>query len=1674
MPPMPGDPNLKPFLSSGDGNSKARQYSSLKFQENFGAKQKIRVASEALKDQGWDDCVTALQYVLNEPSDSFIEMKEKDANGRDIVKSVSVRFEAYTLLQSMPEEGLTRYEDANGNAARELLNKAIETGRQEYLQEAANKYLHTKAGSEANEMLATVLLDRGQYFMAALRFEKQLQLNPKRFKVNDATLFKTALAYRRAGESKKAETAWKAFETKLKAQGGGLQVGKKLLALETLTRIYESTPKSEMYHPFDWPSIAGNLANSAQAAGSPPVIDQHLWRRDLFDSSEGPTPGGTDAKNYITNSIPKNDGAILPGSYPIAANKILIYRTPSDLRAVYLTENGKNKPGDICWVADYLDGPLGVVLDDPKTRTQTTNWIQEYMRTPGFSSVLYENTLVNSLSTDHQYIYCVDDLSVPALPNVFANNPNMGFNPNMNIPNLPERVKEMVLENTLLGFQFDGRVYFSLGGGSIRANKHPEASDKLRKDPFNESHFLGPPISIANKLYVLNEKNPGAAQMHGESELRLVCLDPSKVVDAQPHVVDIQPLGTIRTNDRVTHNPARRTNAAFLAYSDGILVCPTHTGEILGIDLLSKSLIWSFAYRDQAFPNTPVVPPNMRFQPQQLHLPAYVPNWKSAPPVIHDGKVVFTAPDSQFIHCFNLRDGSYRWSKRQAPGDLYFGGIVNETVIVVGQNAVRGLALNDGTLRWSVNTGDAPAGRGVANKNVYFLPLVKGDLIAIDADRGMVKSRNRSQKAGSMLGNLVFSDGAVIAVNPKELIAFPQLMAKLELANAELDKAPKNPNNLFIRGELFLADGQVQKAVDDFHTALKNSPTPDLTTRIKNRLYDGLSDLLQTDFNQASARYLEEFESLCSLSDDANEKEERQAHFFRIVGQGREIQGNLVDAFSLYRKFGSLPIHVQRGGIPSLEDPSQKIPVDVWLRGRISGMIAKASKEQKAPLEAKIAEEWRTVQAERKPDSIRSFINMFDVPFKVGRDARLEMADALIRENDKSLFLEAELYLNQLRGEEYRLDPTSGGKALAALAVLEERKSTTESMKQAAEYYRQLKREFPTAIVRDDKGLPKTGLDLFNDLATDKRFWPYLEESTLLWSDAKLAAREIGPSGNPLPDGVNNLMLTPDGEIPLALENARLFLNSNFANPVLRLYDLGAMRERWAINLPTHPQNQQYFAAVNAQPDVNQKNYNASRRFFKVKGNIAVVQAGVMVHGIDLENNRTLWQHSLLELPPGLVNVTFKLDADGAVEVTLTNPNNSQLRSHVGFVGMVQPSYVAFVSNRGLVVVDPLKGHIQWKKLDVSPLAHMFGDDQYICLVEPGDAGATGSVRVLRAADGQQVKLPDYAPLYRNRVAVLGRKVLSAIAGADELELKLHDLIADKTLWSVKLPKGSVTLKSDDAQWAGTLNPANGDVKVYESHSGKLLLESNVVQGRVTLQDLAKVREPLLVGDADRFYVALNQPIDGTRIEGGVVRNNFSTGLRCLPVNGWVAAFYRNDGARRIDGVDLTWKKNEMAWHSFEPVLNQWIVMDQFQQLPFLLFTSRYHEKLTNPRVGNQWMSATQSLHKVTGKGIFQPDAQPTDIYRAQFYVLKVDVKEGTISMLGNDRVVQHYVDDGRKRDNAPAVGFRSAGPMGYMPAPPPGMGVAPPIRRFPVVRPGIQVPAPVPVPLPAPAPKLK
>lgn len=1669
----PGQRIEQPFQPKGKvpppSSGTAANHSSVKITEDSRFRQVLSVGRDCIKDEEFKQAVEALQAILNEKKDYYVQVRESDVTNpqKDIVRWTSVKFEANNLIGTMKLQGLETYEAMHGAEAKAKLDEAKKNGDQELLADVAQRFCHTEAGIEANEILATLQLARGQVFTSALRFEKILAMNPEHAKVKDVTLFKAAVAFRRVGDNKNFDSTWKRLQDNL--QGKPLKVGTELFPVAKLETVINETPPIIAGNVHDWPMQGGNNLRTAQAIGSPPLMDNPLWRRPVFNDvldgfkDEDPDQAAKQHVDAAIKQVNDQNMPVLPGFFPIASQGIMVYRSHRDIRAVALKElevkdeeSGqvtKIKPGQLVWKSIPLNRSLALLLEKNNTRGKTEQWLTSFMQVPGFASFLYDNTLAGSLATDHRLVYGINDLAVPPHPQIFQ--PFAWNQPQWN----PQEMKPLLMQNELYAYDLlTGKLKWDLN----------------QDDPmFKDSHFLSMPISVGGKLYVLNEKlinpNEGAGggpfgqpgnPIGGESELRLVCIDPNKLTPSNKPVIvgDPQPLGNIVQYNRMVQDIPRRMNAVHLAFGEGVLVCPTNAGEVFGIDLMTRSLVWSYPYREHpyqqiALPGMPAQPnpfPNPK-NPGQFGTTTTISKWKTTPPAIQDGKVVFTAPDADSVHCVSLRDGKPVWRRSQAEGDLYMAGVFKGRVVIVGKNHVRALSLKDGSQVWSIHMGDMPSGQGVASKDIYYLPLKKGEILAIDIERGQVKAHNRAAVQGAAPGNLVFYEGMVLSQTTHEVMAYPQLTARLDIAKAETAKEPENMTKLTDYGELLLKDGQVSLAVESLLKVYNNKPAEALSKRVNERLFEALTDLMQVDFETASKAHLTVYDALTKVPGNEPEEQARKAKFYRLVGQGREGQGRLVEAFDMYKKFGALPSHKDTG-IPSIEDPSIKTPVNVWLRGRISGMLTKATPEQKAPLETKIAQDWEKVNASNDIDTIRSFVGMFDTPFKVGREARVRLAETIMDRNNRTDFLEAELYLHQVLGSDFRTDPSTGGRALAALALLEEKKGSIESMKLAAEYYRQLDRDFGKVAVRGTK----TGSDLLNKLAADKRFLPFLEETTRSWGPVKLAARDLGAGA--FNAGLPGFVMQPDGDqTPFARQNRLLLDPSDATNPKVRLRDLGTNQDRWTANLGHQPMNAQIFFQLYQQANPNQAYHpNARFRFYQVKGHLIVCQVGVMVYCIDGDSGKKLWELQTVDniQNNGLIHLQQTLtDEEGNPEFLFWNQlTNQRFRVALGRIGAAQASYVAVLGYKGLTVVDPLKGTTLWKSNNVPMNSHVFGDDQYLFIADANPGGGVGAGKTLRATDGEVMNVPDFSPAYAGRIKVLGRQILSAHSDRKEYTLRLYDIVAGKDKWSKAFPAGSFVLQSEDDNVTAVIDP-KGALTVIDVPTGKEVLTSNLIQGRIAAADLQGLKNPFILQDSERFYIALNKPVDNTKIGNGLVLNNFNNGTRCQIVNGWFLAVHRNDGERKVGDKVTAWKKGDV-WHVDNPIKNQMLVVEQFEQSPILLFTARYNEILGNG--GNRWVSVTQSYSKSTLKWIHDSGPRGINGFSPMFFAFQVDHKTRTVNLIGFSGAVQHYVDDGKGPPpapqgamlqpgdaGAPPVGF--GGPNGFGGMAPPPIGFQPP-----------------------------
>ncbi|HEX5271826.1 MAG TPA: PQQ-binding-like beta-propeller repeat protein, partial [Gemmataceae bacterium] len=714
------------------------------------------------------------------------------------------------------------------------LTQAINDGDTQKFADVAQRFLWTDAGGEAAERLATILLDRGDFMAAAQAFDRLIQRDGIE-KLEPLTLYKAAIAFNRGNSKEDKENRdkiWKQLQTKAP---DGLNIGGQTVALADAQKYLERIRGGVNISVHDWPMVGGNPSRNGQGIGDTAFMNPN-WRQSLFlepnSKAKAYQIAGPDIGTSVIRQLDDKGEAVIPASAPATATvvgsdgksrPIVIYRDYEGITARDI------KSGKLAWYAKS-HWSLEELLSDGQKQAYVTNWINSF-RSAHKPTVLIENSTVGTLSSDGTRVYYIDDLQVPPFFQQMINQPwGGGIQPGMGA-NVSAALKPGVDANELVAVHISsGRRLWALGG----VRKSEEESPAGLKHDFHDSYFLGAPLCLGGKLYFLNEK---------KEEIRLVCLDTAKLPggavgpkDTDAAIVWVQPLGTAK--EKILADFGRRTNATHIAYGEGILVCPTNAGVVLGVDLLTHSLLWAHTYADAPAPPTQPDPyggmggirrfPGGGMPVVPVSNAPIVTDWKASPPIISDGKVVFTAPDGPELRCLNLRNGAQVWGLKRTDNDVYLGGVYAGRVIIVGKKDVRALALDDARELWRVPTG-MPSGRGVASGNVYYVPLKDATfsdkergpgIYAIDIERGKLVAQTRSKKAAGAAaaevpGNLTFFDGQVISQSATEVVVYPQLKVKLELMNDRLAKNPNDPEGLYTRGELRLDKGERAGAVDD-------------------------------------------------------------------------------------------------------------------------------------------------------------------------------------------------------------------------------------------------------------------------------------------------------------------------------------------------------------------------------------------------------------------------------------------------------------------------------------------------------------------------------------------------------------------------------------------------------------------------------------------------------------------------------------------------------------------------------------------------------------------------------------------------------------------------------------------------------------------------------------------
>ena len=371
-----------------------------------------------------------------------------------------------------------------------------------------------------------------------------------------------------------------------------------------------------------------------------------------------------------------------------------------------------------------------------------------------------------------------------------------------------------------------------------------------------------------------------------------------------------------------------------------------------------------------------------------------------------------------------------------------------------------------------------------------------------------------------------------------------------------------------------------------------------------------------------------------------------------------------------------------------------------------------------------------------------------------------------------------------------------------------------------------------------------------------------------------------------------------------------------------------------------------------------------NHKFAQIHGHLLLLnicnQQNDMVYAYHLGDRKKIWEYNLSgkRVPIFDPNVppAFEHEPDG-VRLTFRDGWTTK-PGHVAAMGANYVCLLARADNGGgeLVALDPNKGSVLWKKTNVSARTRLSGDDDFIFLFESNPDGGVTSARCIRAEDGFEIDIPDSSAVFSSleKTRSIGRQMLIFDEGKNGKTVRLYDLLTGKDAWKKELASNVVLLRSQDPSLAGYVTE-KGEVGIFRTSDGKEMFDGKLDGPK---GHMAKVTEAHLLADRERFYIALQKPIEGAVNGVNMFGMNgqipVNPGMRTLSVNGPIYCF------------DRTTKKR--LWFTEEQFEEQQIVLDQFRDLPVIFATSYSQQALNN---GMLEMNVLL-LNKKTGAAVFK------------------------------------------------------------------------------------------------------
>jgi outer membrane protein assembly factor BamB len=1323
-----------------------------------------------------------------------------------------VAWEANRLLGRLPAAQLDTYRLRHEAQARELERTARRLGNWDQVIDVATQYFHTETGQQAANAIGNFHFDRGEFGLASLWYGRLLESNPP-WSHDAKWRLKVAFTFRESGNVAASDELLR----QIRANGadGPIGVGGDSIKPDAIMRQFPGSENVGSAVLDEWLQFQGNARRAATPAGGDPLLLTR-WSHAATQNKHV-----IDQLDSLAQDLADLGRAAIPVAIPLTIKDQIAFRT---LRDVHVVDAATGK---LLWETrpqvseDALIAGRPLPFDFEERwggfrRFRGGPWNTEFIGGEGsadghpLTGLLFRNPNFGLLASDGTRLFVIEDDAV-----IMHGPGGTGFQP---IADVTEGQPTMRSGNRLAAYDLaTGRETWSLGG---------QANGESFDLPLAGSFFFGAPLVDAGELFVVAER---------DLDVRLYSIDPES--------------GAVRWSQLLAHSDnkidqelGRRWRTAQVAFSDGILVCPTTVDWLVGVDRLDHSVLWMYRYsaprpqserREREQGDTLV-------QPTELNA-----HWCPSAPVIAGNRVLYTPAEESNIICLDLATGALRWRYQKGEEQLYLAGLHESSAILVGKSSVTALSLETGKPQWTAALDESqvpPSGRGVLSSGRLYLPLRGGALCTIDLANGRIVETTQLLPGSKPLGNLTLYRGMMLSLNAYGLTAFEQRDAIERQIAQRRATDPRDEWASVKRAQIALLHNDPGGALASLDSVDSQHLEPLLSRSYRKALLEALTDSVRHDYAAGDRP----FERLSQLAQTGDER----LLVGRLEAERAEATGNFGEAFAAFQRLALTDRRAVM--IPRPDDPHVTVDFDAWIAGRLFEIWQKLSAAERARVDIAISgEAQRVLQFDRGRQERFAELYAFHPAAQPVIEGLVEQYAA-----QKDLFRAERLLLRQER---------MAGEKTAALAqlrlakILEERGLADD----AASAYRRLAAWYPA--VRLAQG--ETAKSLAQNLWEAGLIDPSPDKGPD-WGNVELKIHRFG--NNYLANHIEELLLGSGNE-PF-FEQHRFSIDERRQRlEIVRSTDDG---DRWMLPLRTTTRPRQGDSTVGIPA-----------------GHELVLLHHDVVHFLSPVDQSVIWTRSMemangagseYRSPQVAMPQPLRTGNQFASRHSLLNPTTQR-----GMLAAANTEYVCVYGRREFTVLDAQTGEVRWKCANLPQHATVFGNEDVIYMI-PSDRNQSAAYR---ASDGKKLEIPKLGDLLVNTIGITSRGLVVADGRSSHIlglepprtVVRLVDPLTLHESWRAEYPGGTSLTLLDQLQMLAV--SSGGELEFVDLQSG----ERRTLAGTYPVSQL-RSGETFAVTDRERLYLIRSSQRRSYAVQ-------FPEGFqRSLNVGGRITAFNLRDG----------------------------------------------------------------------------------------------------------------------------------------------------------------------------------